>query len=163
MDRFNKYLYSCLVVRTMCPYNTIVRHCLWLSFRSMSSYKKAMLGKIHHLLLKLPFLLSSLLVNIVFFPLPPSLPVWRHCCCYLLTKMSRLSHSVFKNFHSRERIQKVADLYAGFIRYVWTEAESSKKKLRIQKYLDTCRWGLNFTVIGRFALFCLRVVLLFTT
>ena len=27
--------------------------------------------------------------------------------------------------------------------YAWTEAGSAKKKLRIQKYLDTCGRGLN--------------------
>ena len=70
-------------------------------------------------------------------------------------------HSIFKNFHSGEQIKKVADMYTGFTRYVSTEVESSKKKLQIQKYLDTCGWGLNFTVT--FVLFCLQVVLLFTT
>ena len=52
-------------------------------------------------------------------------------------------------------------MYTGFTRYVWTEVESSKKKLQIQKYLDTCGWGLNFTVT--LVLFYLQVVLLFTT
>ena len=33
-------------------------------------------------------------------------------------------HSVFKNFHSGERIQKVADSYAGSTGYVWTKAKS---------------------------------------
>ena len=37
-------------------------------------------------------------------------------------------HSVFKNFHSGERIQKVADSYAGFTGYVWTKAKTGKKK-----------------------------------
>ena len=50
-------------------------------------------------------------------------------------------HSVFKNFHSGERIQKVADSSAGFTGYVWTEAESAKKKLRIQKYPAKCGRG----------------------
>ena len=36
-------------------------------------------------------------------------------------------HSVFQNFHSGERIQKVADSYAGFTGYVWTEALSGKE------------------------------------
>ena len=45
--------------------------------------------------------------------------------------------SVFKNFRSGERIQKVGDSYAGYTWYVWTEAESGKK-LRIQEYPDTC-------------------------
>ena len=31
-------------------------------------------------------------------------------------------HSVFKNFHSGERIKKVADTYAGSTGYVWTKA-----------------------------------------
>ena len=52
-------------------------------------------------------------------------------------------HSVFKNFHSGERIQKVADSYCGFTRYVWTEAVSGKKKLRIQKYPDICGRGIK--------------------
>ena len=47
-------------------------------------------------------------------------------------------HSVFKNFHPGERIQKVADLYAGFTGCVRTETASGKKKLRIQQYPDTC-------------------------
>ena len=34
-----------------------------------------------------------------------------------------LIHSSFKNFHSGGQIQKVADSYAGFTGYVWTEAE----------------------------------------
>ena len=50
---------------------------------------------------------------------------------------------VFKIFHSGERIQKVTDSYAGFTRYVWTEAVSRKKKLQIQKYPDTCGRGLS--------------------
>ena len=37
-------------------------------------------------------------------------------------------HSVFKNFHSWERIQKVADSYAGFTGYVWTKAKTGEKK-----------------------------------
>ena len=36
-------------------------------------------------------------------------------------------HSVSKNFHSGERIQKAADSYAGFTWYVWTEVVSGKK------------------------------------
>ena len=46
--------------------------------------------------------------------------------------------SVFKNFHSGERIQKVWDSYAGYTGYLWTEAESGKKQLRIQENPDTC-------------------------
>ena len=33
-------------------------------------------------------------------------------------------HSVFNNFHSGERIQKVADSFAGSTGYVWTKAKS---------------------------------------
>ena len=51
--------------------------------------------------------------------------------------------SVFKNFHSGEQIQKVADSYAGFTGYVWTEPASGKKKLRIRKYPDTCGRGIG--------------------
>ena len=36
-------------------------------------------------------------------------------------------HSVFKNFHYGERIQKVADSYAGFTEYLWTKANPEKK------------------------------------
>ena len=49
-----------------------------------------------------------------------------------------LIHSVFRNFRLGEWIQKVADSYARFIGYVWTE-----EKLRIQKYPDTCERGLK--------------------
>ena len=42
--------------------------------------------------------------------------------------------SVLRNFHSVERIQKVADLHVCFAGCVWTEGESAKKKLRIQNY-----------------------------
>ena len=52
-------------------------------------------------------------------------------------------HSVFKNFHSGVRIKKIADSSAGFSGYVWTERVSAKKKLRIQKYRDTCGRGLR--------------------
>ena len=41
-------------------------------------------------------------------------------------------HSVIKNFLSGEQIQKVADSYAGFTEYVWTDTVSGKKNLRIQ-------------------------------
>ena len=51
--------------------------------------------------------------------------------------------SVFKNFYSGEQIQKVEDSYAGFTGYVWTEPASEKKKLRIQKYPDTCGRGIG--------------------
>ena len=48
-------------------------------------------------------------------------------------------HSVCKNFHYGERIKKVADSYAGFNGFVWTEAESAKKKLRIKKSVSVKR------------------------
>ena len=54
-------------------------------------------------------------------------------------------HGVFKNFLSGERIQKVADSYAGLTGYVWTEAVSGKKRLRIQEYPDTCGRGFKWT------------------
>ena len=56
-------------------------------------------------------------------------------------------HGIFKNFHSLEGIKKVADSYARFTGYVWTEAISRKKQLRIQKYPDTCGLGLNETIL----------------
>ena len=39
-----------------------------------------------------------------------------------------LTHSVFKNFHSGKRIEKVADSYAWFTGYVWMKVKSAKKK-----------------------------------
>ena len=36
-------------------------------------------------------------------------------------------HSVFKNFHSGEPIQNVADSYAGSTGYVWTKAKSGNE------------------------------------
>ena len=54
-------------------------------------------------------------------------------------------HSVLNNVYCfGERIQEVADSNAGYTGYVWTEAVSGKKKLRIQKYRGTCGWGLNY-------------------
>ena len=55
-------------------------------------------------------------------------------------------HSVFKNSHPGERIKKGADSFAGFTGYVWTEAESAKKKLQIQKYPETLWTGPKNTV-----------------
>ena len=53
-------------------------------------------------------------------------------------------HSVLNNVYCfGERIQEVADSNAGYTGYVWTEAVSGKKKLRFQKYLGTCGWGLK--------------------
>ena len=43
-----------------------------------------------------------------------------------------------QTFHSGEQIQNFANSSAGFIGYVWTEAVSGKKSLRIKKYVDTC-------------------------
>ena len=40
--------------------------------------------------------------------------------------------SVFKHFHSGNRIQEGSDSYRGFAGNVWTEAESTEKKLRSQ-------------------------------
>ena len=40
-------------------------------------------------------------------------------------------HSVLKKFHSGERIQEVADSYAGFTRYVWTETVSGIARSRL--------------------------------
>ena len=60
-------------------------------------------------------------------------------------------HSLLKNFHFGERIQEVADSYAVYTGYVWTETLSGKKKSRIQKYQDTCRRGLKLRdVIQRY-------------
>ena len=53
-------------------------------------------------------------------------------------------HSVLNNVYCfGERIQEVADSNAGYTGYVWTEAVSGKKKLRIQKYRGACGWGLK--------------------
>ena len=58
-------------------------------------------------------------------------------------------HSVFKNFHSGERIKKKVDSSARFTGYVWTEAESAKKRwwdLIISGYMWT-RPETRFTTI----------------
>ena len=58
-------------------------------------------------------------------------------------------HSVFKSFHSGERIKKNVDSPAGFTGYVWTEAESAKKRwwdLIISGYVWT-RPETRFTTI----------------
>ena len=44
-----------------------------------------------------------------------------------------------KIFHPGERNQTVADSHAGFTGYVWTDAISIKKKLRIQKWSTSNR------------------------
>ena len=49
-----------------------------------------------------------------------------------------LIDSVFKNFHSEERIQKDADPYAGFNGCVWTEAVSGRRSCGFKKYPDAC-------------------------
>ena len=53
--------------------------------------------------------------------------------CPNLASTRFLIHSVFKNFHLGERIQKVADSYAGFIGYEWTEAVSTEKEVADSK------------------------------
>ena len=53
--------------------------------------------------------------------------------------------SGFKNFHSGERIKKFPDLLANSP-YACV-AVSGKKKLRIQKYPDTCGRGLKLSII----------------
>ena len=69
MARFNKHLIH--VSYAPCVPATLLYAIVhWLSFRRMSSYKKVILGKIHHLL---SCLLNSLLVNVAIF-FPPSLP-----------------------------------------------------------------------------------------
>ena len=58
-------------------------------------------------------------------------------------------HSVFKNFHSGERVKKKVDSSARFTGYVWTEAESAKKRwwdLIISGYMWT-RPETRFTTI----------------
>ena len=62
---------------------------------------------------------------------------------YLDLASTRFWIHVFKNVQSGEQIQKLADSHAWFTGYVLTETESAKKKLRIQKYPDTCRGGLK--------------------
>ena len=52
-------------------------------------------------------------------------------------------HSVFKNFHSGKRIEKVAAACAEFTGCVWTEAVPGRKELWIQKYSYTCGLGLK--------------------
>ena len=75
--------------------------------------------------------------------------LWRHWIKKKITIYPDLAStrfripSVFKKIQSGEWIQKVADSYAGFTEYLWKEAESRKKKVGIQKYLDTCERGLK--------------------
>lgn len=71
----------------------------------------------------------------------------RHRLQYSRSSAGRFSvqwfqiYSVFKNFHSGQRIQKVADWYVGFTGYEWTEGESATKMLRIKTHLDKCGWA----------------------
>ena len=52
---------------------------------------------------------------------------WIKICTDLASTRFRI-HSVLKSFHSGERIKKKVDSSARFIRYVWTEFESAKKR-----------------------------------
>ena len=54
-------------------------------------------------------------------------------------------HIGFKNIHSGERIQKAFGFASEFTGYVWMKGVSGKKKLRIQKYEDTCERDLKTT------------------
>ena len=47
--------------------------------------------------------------------------------------------------HSGFKKLGIRDSYAGFTRYVWTEAAHEKKKLRIKKYPDMCGGGLKLS------------------
>ena len=47
-------------------------------------------------------------------------------------------NSVFKKFHCGERFRKVPFSLIVFVGYVWTEAVSVKKMLRVQMKTDTC-------------------------
>ena len=64
-----------------------------------------------------------------------------------------------QNFSSGERIQKVANLFARFTGYVWTEAENRKKKLRIKKYPGKCGQGFSVPQIFFLSLRKLLVLL----
>ena len=68
--------------------------------------------------------------------------------CHRIKKYPELAsarfriHSVCKNVHSGERIQKVADSYAGFTGYVWTETVSGKARSRLSDSGEgTKEWG----------------------
>ena len=52
---------------------------------------------------------------------------WIKICPDFASKRFRI-HSVFKSFHSGERIKKNVDSSAGLTGYVWTEVESAKKR-----------------------------------
>ena len=70
-----------------------------------------------------------------------------NCVIHVLTlPRFRLStrtreNSVFKKFHSEERLRKVPFPLIVFIGCVWKEAVSVKKKLRFQIKTDTCGQG----------------------
>ena len=68
--------------------------------------------------------------------------------CHRIKKYPELAsarfriHSVCKNVHSGERIQKVADSYAGFTGYVWKETVSGKARSRLSDSGEgTKEWG----------------------
>ena len=66
---------------------------------------------------------------------------------YFIVKMTApaMVRPTSSDFWKALKTQKVADWYAGFTGYVWMEAVSGRKKLRIQKYPDTCGPGLSNT------------------
>ena len=66
-----------------------------------------------------------------------------YVCVLFLLDIRFQIHIGYSKFHSGERIQKVADSSAGFTGYVWKEAVSGKRKLRIQKYPHTCGGDLS--------------------
>ena len=75
---------------------------------------------------------------------------WRQFCDDIVSENIRIRPSTrirnvigLKNFHSGERIQNFPDFACEFAVCVWTIAVSGKKKLRIQKYPDTCGRGLT--------------------
>ena len=52
--------------------------------------------------------------------------------------------SVLKNFHFGRRFQEVAFSVTEKAGYVWMEGENGWKKLRFQKYPDTCGRARNY-------------------
>ena len=67
---------------------------------------------------------------------------------FLLSTRTR-ENSVLKKFHSVECFRKIPFSLIVFIRYVWTEAVSVKKKLRFQMKTDTCRQGLRLNIMNK--------------
>ena len=55
------------------------------------------------------------------------------------------SHNVFKNFHSGEHNQKVADSYAGFTGYVWSGPKSPSVQCTVACLLGSCLLQVNLT------------------